>query len=342
MSAEAQRRLEEDLRFLESINVWHLVNLRSNPPTNLYPYGDQLDVLNTPQIGMYSQSPYPHHQPPPQQQPTTYSYLSTVGNANQQNNGAVPTTASGYGTALPYPDLIIHTAQVATPRYYPQKISETRSISPLNNNDDKDYEEICDPNKLHSVSEHRDYTPSPILHHNNLTLKDSSRYKYSHVHTNPKEPDDYDAEDNTISNNTGESGASAEDVKKTVKFAPDTIFVERDMNSPFWRAFTERRRQRRINRQRKQLNAQIATASYQPSLVQIVKSAFTNNRSGKDNNGNCTDKRLTKGEVLVYDNSSQIPECYTTQYMYSAPPPPTRRSSKIFQILACQCCSSPS
>lgn len=330
MSAEAERRLQDDIRFLESVNVWHLVNLRSSNPHALYnaTYPDRLDLINPTgmtQLGTYSTSTYNHLAPAYLE---GQKYLSS--GSNPVSNGAsvhssvgvtTPPISAGIGTSLPYPDLIV---QAHAKEMSPRQVSQRSVVT-----NEKQYE---GPEVLpkYNIVENRDF--SPVIQ-NSLPLKETPRLK--HLSLLPKEPEDYDADENSL-------GCATPDGKKAVSFTADTKFVSmenRDMESPFWKAFTERRRLRRIHRQKKQLNAQIASVSYQPSLLEIVKSAFSKNT--RDNNGNCTKRKhhhhqSQKGEVLVYDNSSQIPESYTTQYVYSVP---NSRSQKLLQMITCQCCS---
>lgn len=323
MSAEAERRLQEDLRFLESVNVWHLVNLRSPNPHAMYAHTqyhpDRLDVVSPTisQLGGYSNS---------YNQMTSPSYLdapkysSLVGNSLHSSNGMVtPPISAGVGTSLPYPDLIIHAQvkDVPPPRKNPPRFVEP-SVAP-----EIQYEDLEILPKFSDIIESREFSPviQPQLH-----LKETSRLKQ--LSLLPKEADEYDIDN-----------SSNPDAKKSVSFTADTVFIERDMNSPFWKAFTERRRLRRLHRQKKQMNAQMASVTYQPSLLELVKSAFTRS-SSRDSNGNCTKRKshTKKPEVLVYENSSQIPESYTAQYVYSVPQ--TRPQNKLLQMISCQCCSS--
>ncbi|ODN00648.1 hypothetical protein Ocin01_06030 [Orchesella cincta] len=303
MSAEAQRRLEEDLRFLESINVWHLVNLRSNHPS-LYSYGENLDLLSLPQHRAYPQSPYQH-------QTSTYlhenRYLPSPGNHDS-------ISSISPSSALPYPDLIVHASDIGSENVRLPTI-KTNQFN-INGMLVKD----ADTRAYNSVSFQDNNSTASLTPPSTPLMQHSPRLRPLSILT--KEPEDYDA-DYAIVENRMDS-----DDKKTVKFTEDTVFVERDMESPFWRAFSERRRLRRIMKQKKQLNAQIASASYQPSILDIVKSAFKT----KDPNGNTTKR---KGGVLVYDNSNQAPELFAAQYICTTP-----RRSKLFRILTCTCCTS--
>lgn len=358
MSAEADRRLQEDLRFLESVNVWQLVNLHSpsNPSQSLYShpsaYPDRLDVISPSmtQLGTYSpQNYYTNNSSTPSYTDSPHKYHN--GNFHS-NPTTAPPIAPGIGQSLPYPDLILHTTtQTMAPEVVPrQRVTQNNISVDINgeafkdkHNDEEPLENLQTLKYNNNIVESRDF--SPVIQ-NPLPLKDTPRLK--HLSLLPKESQDYDEVCPVNNRDRDRLTPSSSEDKKCVSFTTDTVFVERDMDTPFWRAFTERRRLRRIHRQKKQLNQQIANVtSYQPSLLEIVKSAFSGSKSSdKDSNGNCTSKshhhhhskhKSKKGEVLVYDNSSQIPEKYTAQYVYNAPP---SRSHKIFQMIAGKCRSS--
>ncbi|CAL8100597.1 unnamed protein product [Orchesella dallaii] len=304
MSAEAQRRLEEDLRFLESINVWHLVNLRTNPHS-LYSYGENLDILSLPQHRAYPQNPYQH-------QPSAYlhdnRYLSSASNHDS-------ISSISPSSALPYPDLIVHASDIGSENIR-LPIKTNHAAININGILVKDTDTL----PHNSVSFQDNNSTASLTPPSSPLLQSAQRLRPLSILA--KEPEDYDA-DYAVVEPREYSGD-----KKSVKFTTDTVFVERDMESPFWRAFSERRRLRRIMKQKKQLNAQIASASYQPSIIEMMKSAFKT----KDPNGNTTKR---KGGVLVYDNSSQAPEMFAAQYIYTTP-----RRSKLFRILTCTCCTS--
>lgn len=59
--------------------------------------------------------------------------------------------------------------------------------------------------------------------------------------------------------------------KKSVTFAADTIFVERNMESPFWKEMAERKKRRKAWKEQRRLRAQARPIT----LFDLLKSTFT-------------------------------------------------------------------